>query len=55
MIIFASTVLGILLGISAARRRKGNRLDMAQYGAGFGIAFMLLGVVVSIVIERLIT
>jgi len=55
MIIFAFAVLGILLGISAARKRKGNRLDMAQYGAGFGIAFMLLGVIASIVIERIIT
>jgi len=55
MIIFAFAVLGILLGISAARKRNGNRLDMAQYGAGFGIAFMLLGIVASIVIERIIT
>jgi len=55
MIIFAFAVLGILLGISNARKRNGNRLDVAQYAAGFGIAFLLLGIVVSIVIERIIT
>ena len=54
MIILAFAVLGILLGITTARKRKGNRLDMAQYAAGYAIAFMLLGVVASIVIERIV-
>ena len=55
MIILASALFGILLGISTARKRNGNRLDMAQYAAGFGIAFALLGIVVTIVIERIVT
>jgi hypothetical protein len=55
MIIIAFAVLGILLGISNARKRKGNRLDMAQYAAGYGIAFVLLGILVTIIIERLAT
>lgn len=54
MIIFAFAVLGILLGVSNARKRNGNRLDMAQYAAGYGIAFLLLGVLVSIIIERIV-
>lgn len=55
MIIIASALFGILLGISTARKRKGNRLDMAQYAAGFGIAFALLGILVTIIIERIVT
>ncbi|MBT8459310.1 MAG: hypothetical protein HKP37_03890 [Boseongicola sp.] len=55
MIILAFAVVGVLLGISNARKRKGNRLDMAQYGAGYGIAFTLLGAVLTIIIERLAT
>ena len=55
MIIIACAVFGILIGISTARKRDGNKLDMAQYAAGYGIAFVLLGIVVTIVIERLAT
>lgn len=55
MIILAFAIFGVFLGISKARKRKGNRLDMAQYGTGFGIAFLLLGIFVSIVIERVLT
>lgn len=40
-------VLGVLLGagwgVWLARRRRGNAADMAQYGAGFGIAFGIVG------------
>jgi len=53
MIVFGFALLGVLLGVTAARRRKGNRLDMAQYGAAFGIAFAILGVIVTIVIARM--
>ncbi|MBT8413829.1 MAG: hypothetical protein KJO30_05805 [Boseongicola sp.] len=55
MIILASAIFGVLLGVSNARKRKGNRLDMAQYGAGYGIAFMLLGILVTVVIERIVS
>ena len=52
MIILASSLFGILLGVLTARRRGGNRKDMAQYGAGFGIAFFLLGMLVTLIIAR---
>ncbi len=55
MIVIASALFGILLGISNARKRKGTWLDMAQYAAGFGIAFALLGVLLAIIIERIVT
>ena len=53
MIVLASLVLGVLYGVFAARRRKGNRLDMLQYAAGYGIAFTIVGVFVTLGIDRL--
>ena len=55
MIILAFLLLGIVLGIRTAKARKGNRLDMAQYAAGYGIAFGLLGGLLTILLERLVT
>ena len=55
MIILGSLLIGVGLGIRTARKRNGNRLDMAQYGAGYGIAFMLLGGLITIIIERSVT
>ncbi len=53
MILIASCLLGIIVGIRAARRGKGNRLDMAQYAAGYAIAFMIAGLFLSLAIDRL--
>ncbi len=47
-IAIASAVYGALL----ARRREGNRLDMAQYAAGFGIMGGLLGVLIAVILMR---
>ena len=53
MIVIVSALVGVILGITTAKRRDGNRLDMAQYGAGYGIAFALIGVFLTLLIERL--
>ncbi len=53
MIILACLILGIFLGVATARKRGGNRLDMAQYAAGFAIAFMILGLFLTLLVERL--
>jgi hypothetical protein len=55
MIIIAGLVSGATLGAITAARRGGKRLDMLQYAAGFGIAFSLFGVFLTIVIERMAT
>ena len=55
MIILGSLLIGIGLGMRAARKRNGNKWDMAQYGFGYGIAFMLLGGLITIIIERAVT
>lgn len=52
MIILAFAVFGALLGAYQARRRGGKRLDMAQYGAGFAMAFAILGLFVTVFLSR---
>jgi len=51
MIVIAAALIGAALGASRARARGGNRLDMAQYGAAHAIAFALLGLFATIVID----
>ncbi|MCE6953255.1 hypothetical protein LAZ29_20205 [Cereibacter sphaeroides] len=53
MIVLAGALLGMVIGATTARRRGGQRLDMLQYGAGYGIAFALGGLFLTILIERL--
>ena len=52
MIIIAGFVLGAAFGARKARKAGGKRLDLMQYGAGFGIAFALLGLFVTLVLDR---
>jgi len=54
MIIIGCAIIGIGIGLMTARKRKGNRLDMAQYAAGYGIAFTLLGLLLTIILERIV-
>ena len=52
MIIAAGLFSGAFVGAFTAKRRGGKGLDMAQYAAGFGIAFMLVGLFLTIILER---
>lgn len=54
MIVLAGAVLGAIIGVMTAKRRKGNRADMWQYGAVYAIAFSLAGLILTIAIEKLI-
>lgn len=54
MIVIAGLVFGALFGALVARQRGGKALDMAQYAAGFGIAFALIGLFATIMLERLL-
>lgn len=53
MIVIAAAILGAFLGWSTAKKRKGNKLDMAQYAAGYGIAFAIAGLFLTLLIDRL--
>ena len=52
MIIIPSALFGALLGALTARRRGGNRLDMAQYAGVFALIFAVLGLIVTIALDR---
>lgn len=45
-------VLGFVWGVFVGRKRGGNRLDCLQYGAGYGIAFGLVGTFIGIALAR---
>lgn len=55
MIVIIGTLLGALIGGITAKKRNGNRLDIAQYAAGFAIAFALVSLILTIIIEKSIT
>ncbi|MDU8910583.1 apolipoprotein acyltransferase [Aestuariicoccus sp. MJ-SS9] len=52
MIVIAAALLGAVIGGMTAKRRKGSTADIAQYATGYGIAFALLGLIVTIVIDK---
>lgn len=54
MIILAFALGGAIWGARLARRRQGNAADMAQYAVGYAIALGLLGLFLSMIIERLL-
>lgn len=54
MIALAGLVFGALYGGFIAKKRGGKALDMLQYAVGFGIAFGLLGMLLTIIAERML-
>ena len=53
MIVIAGIAMGGFYGAWLARKRDGGRADIAQYAAGFGIAFGIIGLFLTIFLERL--
>ncbi len=53
MIVLVSGAIGALLGYTTAKKRDGKGLDLAQYAAGYAIAFMILGLFLTLLVERL--
>jgi hypothetical protein len=52
MIVIVAFCAGAALGAFRAKKRGGNRLDMAQYGAVHGIGFALLAIFLTIIFAR---
>ncbi len=52
MIVIVAALLGAIIGGFTARRRKGNRLDIAQYAAGYAMAFAVLGMITTVLVDR---
>ncbi len=54
MIVIIGLIGGAALGWWQAARRDGNRMDKAQYAAVYAIIFALVGLILTVAIERLI-
>jgi hypothetical protein len=55
MLVLVGAVAGAIWGAWLARMRKGSRMDMAQYAGGFGIAFAVLGLFATLLLDRMIS
>ncbi|AUC55203.1 MAG: apolipoprotein acyltransferase [Sagittula sp.] len=53
MIVLIAALAGAIIGGLNAARLKGNKLDVVQYATIYAIAFALLGLILTIVIEKL--
>ena len=53
MIWTASIVIGAVVGATTALRRGGRKLDALHYAAAFAVAFGLVGLAVSVLLDRL--
>ena len=53
MIWTAAIVIGALWGATTALRRGGRKLDALQYAAVYAIAFGLVGLAISVFLDRL--
>ncbi|AWI85319.1 apolipoprotein acyltransferase [Alloyangia pacifica] len=53
MIVIAGAILGAIIGGMTAARRKGNKADIAQFVAVYGIAFSLVALILTIFVEKL--
>lgn len=53
MIVIAAVLCGAVLGALTAKSREGTGLDIAHYAAGYGIAFGLAGLFLTIMLGAL--
>ena len=54
MIVIAALIFGAIYGVYTASRKGGNRLDKAQYGAVYAIIFTLVGLFVTVAIDKML-
>ncbi len=54
MIVLACLVIGAIWGSVLAKKRGGKALDIAQYAAGFAIAFMILGLFATVLLDKIL-
>ena len=55
MIVIVLAIAGAVIGGLTARKRGGNRKDIAQYAAGYGIAFLIVGLLITVLIDRMLS
>ncbi len=55
MIVIILGILGAFIGGSAARKRGGNRKDIAQYATGYAMAFLIVGMILTVILDRILS
>ena len=52
MVLTIALLIGVLFGSLKAKKRNGNKFDILHYSATYGIAFVLLALVLTILSRR---
>jgi Na+-driven multidrug efflux pump len=52
MIVIFLAIIGAAIGGVTARKRGGNRKDIAQYAVGYALAFTIVGMILTIILDR---
>jgi len=55
MIAIGLALLGAVIGGFTARKRGGNRKDIAQYAVGYGMAFLVVGMIATVILDRMLS
>jgi uncharacterized membrane protein YeaQ/YmgE (transglycosylase-associated protein family) len=45
-------LIGAFLGARTAKKHKGSRADILQYAVGFGLLFAMIGLIVTVLLDR---
>jgi uncharacterized membrane protein YgdD (TMEM256/DUF423 family) len=53
MFVLLGALLGAITGVTIAKRRKGKRLDILQYGVIYAMIFAIIGLFVTIIVHRM--
>lgn len=54
MIVIAGLIIGAFYGVRVAKKRGGKRLDLLQYGTIYAIFFALIGMGLTVFIDRML-
>lgn len=54
MVVIAAILIGAALGWRRATQLGGDRRDRLQYAAGFGFAFSIMGILATVILDRMI-
>ena len=53
MVLPIAFIIGVIFGISKAKKNNGKKLDLFHYGTIYGIAFLLSALMLTIIFQRL--
>ncbi len=55
MIVIVLGALGLFFGWRTAKKRGGNRKDIAQHMVGFAMAFLIVGMILTVILDRILS